>query len=113
MTFWFEFPQESSLVGEAISNTRKNVSSDFQTARSWLKKSSAAPRVGNRIKHSSSCSEKKKTFLFWDGQSFHSPVNLGLLESAPRISGNVFHPSTATWLPNMQRSYPNIKESQV
>ena len=33
----FEFLQELSRVLEAISNTRKRVSSYFQTPRSWLK----------------------------------------------------------------------------
>ena len=55
------FLQELLTVWEAMSNTWKNVSSDFQTPRSWLKRKSAAPCFpnylsvfGNRIKHSSS-----------------------------------------------------------
>ena len=38
MNFCLEFLQEFSIVWEAISNTRKSVSSNFQTPRSWLKK---------------------------------------------------------------------------
>jgi len=36
--FCFDFLQELSMLWEAISNTRKRVSSDIQTLRSWLKK---------------------------------------------------------------------------
>ena len=38
MNFCFEFLQELSIVWEAISDTRKSVSSCFQTPRSWLRK---------------------------------------------------------------------------
>ena len=62
MNFCFEFFQELSIDWEAISNTRKSVSSYFQAPRSWLKK--ARLRIvfptyfsvfRNRRKHSSSC----------------------------------------------------------
>ena len=38
MNFCFELLQELPIVWEAISNTRKNVSSYCQTPRSWFKK---------------------------------------------------------------------------
>ena len=38
MNFCFEFRLKLSIVWEALSNTRKSVSSYFQTPRSWLKK---------------------------------------------------------------------------
>ena len=37
------------MLQEAISNTRKSVSSDIQTLRSWLKKNSAAPHFANPL----------------------------------------------------------------
>ena len=43
MNFCFDFLQELSMLWEAISNTRKSVSSDIQTLRSCLKRNSAAP----------------------------------------------------------------------
>ena len=62
MNFCFEFLQELSIVWEAISNTRKRVSSYFQTPRSWLKTSRLRlvfsthfSVFGNRMKHYSSC----------------------------------------------------------
>ena len=38
LNFCLEFLQELSMLWEAISNTRKSVSSDFETLWSWLKK---------------------------------------------------------------------------
>ena len=62
MNFCFEFLQELSIVWEAISNTRKSVSSYFQTPRSWFKKirlrlvfPTYFSVFGNWRKHSSSC----------------------------------------------------------
>ena len=62
MNFCVEFLQELSIVWEAISNTRKSVSSYFQTPRSWLKKTRLRlifptyfSVFGNRRKHFSSC----------------------------------------------------------
>ena len=43
MNFCFDFLQELSMLWEAISNTRKSVSSDIQTLRSCFKRNSAAP----------------------------------------------------------------------
>ena len=48
VNFCLEFLQELSIVWEAISNTRKSVSSYFQTPRSWSR-NSAAPRFSNLL----------------------------------------------------------------
>ena len=58
MNFCFELLQELPIVWEAISNTRKNVSSYCQTPRSWFKKLGYASYFSvfaNRRKHSPSC----------------------------------------------------------
>jgi len=62
VNFSFDFLQELSMLWEAISNTRKSVSSDIQTLWSWLKKtllhlvfSTHFSVFGYLMKHSSSC----------------------------------------------------------
>jgi len=49
VNFSFDFLQELLMLCEAISDTRKSVSSDIQTPRSWLKKTRLSPRFFNPL----------------------------------------------------------------
>ena len=60
MNFTLEFLQELLIVWEAISNTRKRVSSDFQTRQAY---STPFSGFGNRLKLSSSCLMKGECFI--------------------------------------------------